>query len=76
MKTPLYVILILMISNIASYAQKVRNLDEMNEKKRNEYLIKKTKKVVMRFGPGYYREKKTPVSNRVIVVQNYSSTAS
>lgn len=36
MKTILHVILILMISDIASYAQKVRNLDEMNEKKRNE----------------------------------------
>ena len=75
MKTILHVILILMISDIASYAQKVRNLDEMNEKKRNEYLIKKTKKVVMRFGPGYYRDKKTPVIKRVIIGQNDSISA-
>ena len=76
MKTILHVILILMISDIASYAQKVRNLDEMNEKKRNEYLIKKTKKVVMRFiKTGYYRRQKTPVIKRVIVGQNDSISA-
>ena len=62
MKTILHVILILMISDIASYAQKLRNLDEMNEKKRNEYLIKKTKKLSCGLDRGITGTKKHPSS--------------
>ena len=71
MKTILHVILILMISNIASYAQKVRNLDEMNEKKRNEYLIKKRKSSHAGLDRGITGTKSSRYQ-RVIVGQNDS----
>ena len=67
---------ILVISTLTSSLPKTRNLDKMNEKERNEYLIKYATKVVKKHGPEYYRKEKPPVINRIIVNEKNDSISS
>lgn len=41
------------------------NLEEMKESKRIAYLKKKSKEVIMNFGPSYYRKKQKPSVSQV-----------
>ena len=59
------VLLVLMIFAAEAKTKKV-NLDRMSEKRRTEYLIAKAKEVVMRHGPGYYREYAAPEIKREV----------
>jgi len=45
----------------------MRNLEKKEESKRNDYLIKISKEVIMAFGPDYYREYKEPIISDITV---------
>lgn len=51
----------------------MRHLDRKEESKRNEYLIEKSKEVIMTFGPDYFRDYKEPVISEIqTVLEHYS----
>ncbi|NDV64576.1 hypothetical protein [Bacteroides sp. 224] len=47
-----------------------QNLDQLPTKERNSVLIAKTKEVIMKHGPGYWREHKKPVIETKYISKN------
>lgn len=43
---------------ISTFSQK---LDKLSRKKRNQYLVETAKDIIKKYGPGYYREYKSPI---------------
>ncbi|MEG0455184.1 MAG: hypothetical protein RR559_07565, partial [Bacteroides sp.] len=56
----LLLLIVAVFSFTAAIAQKV-DLKTMNEKKKNEYLIRLGKEICKKFGPGYYRKDAHPI---------------
>lgn len=52
-------IVAMMVCSLSMSAQTV-NFKAMRPEKRNEYMIKLAKEIIMNFGPGYYREVEEP----------------
>ena len=44
-----------------------QNLDNLPTKKRDSLLKAKSKEIILRYGPGYYREYKAPTIERIVV---------
>jgi hypothetical protein len=59
-------IVLLVIMTSYTTAILSQNLDSMPKIKRDSILIAKAKEAVLRYGPGYYREYKTPVIEEYI----------
>ncbi len=56
----LSILLLILSYGIMTYAAN-DDLGKMSQEQRNEYLIKLSKKVIITFGPGYYRENSIPI---------------
>lgn len=56
----LSILLLILSYGIMTYAAN-DDLGKMSQEQRNEYLIKLSKKVIIIFGPGYYRENSIPI---------------
>lgn len=48
------------------------DLDKMSEKRRINYLVRETKKIVMRYGPGFYRPSEAPEISRYVAGEKKS----
>ena len=59
---------------VSAFAES-KNLDKMSEKKRTEHLIKEAKEIVMKYGPGFYRDTKPPVIKRYVIGKDESILA-
>lgn len=66
MKNLIIAVVSVLVLFVAEAKTRRVNLDRLTEKKRTEYLISKAKEVVMRYGPGYYRDYAAPVIEREV----------
>lgn len=64
MKTRILLIIILSVTSLYGMAQ---NLDKMPVQKRDSFLIKTAKDAVKKYAPGYYREYKKPIIERLVI---------
>ena len=62
-----YIILLFFLSLCNPIFSQMGNLDKKAESKRNDYLMKISKEVILSFGPDYYRDYKDPVISELIV---------
>ena len=50
-----------------------QNLDNLPTEKRDSLLKAKSKEIILRYGPGYYREYKAPTIERIVVPPSESN---
>lgn len=60
-------ILLLFILSVTSLCGMAQNLDKMPVQKRDSFLIKTAKDAVKKYAPGYYREYKKPIIERLVI---------
>jgi hypothetical protein len=61
MKTLKNLICLVILLTVYSHSVSAQNLTELPQEKRDSILIATAKKIVLKYGPGYYNENKVPV---------------